>query len=72
MKPRRGFSLIEMLIVISVGTVLLMVAMTVLYTLKETQSKARQRLTEGRMTARLADQFSRRRPCCRQDGTSPG
>lgn len=57
MKPRRGFSLIEMLVVISVGTVLLMVAMTVLYTLKETQSKARQRLTEGRMTARLADQF---------------
>ncbi len=57
MNPRRGFSLIELLVVISVGTVLLMVAMTVLYTLKETQSKARQRLTEGRVTARLADQF---------------
>jgi prepilin-type N-terminal cleavage/methylation domain-containing protein len=57
MNPRRGVSLIELLVVISVGTVLLMVAMTVLYTLKETQSKSRQRLTEGRVTARLADQF---------------
>jgi prepilin-type N-terminal cleavage/methylation domain-containing protein len=57
MRSRRGFSLIELLIVLSVGTAMLMVAMSVLYVLKETQVTMRQRLTEGRMVTRLADQF---------------
>ncbi len=57
MRSRRGFSLIELLIVLSVGTAMLMVAMSVLYMLKETQVTMRQRLTEGRMITRLADQF---------------
>ena len=57
MRRRRGYSLVELLIVIAVSTAMLMVAMSVLYMLKETQDNVRQRLTSGRMTTRLADQF---------------
>lgn len=57
MNSRRGFSLIELLIVLSVGTVMLMMAMSVLYMLKETQVNMRQRLATGRTITRLADQF---------------
>ncbi len=57
MRSRQGFSLIELLIVLSVGTAMLMVAMSVLYTLKKTQVTMRQWLTEGRMMTRLTDQF---------------
>ncbi len=57
MRVRRGFSLVELLIVLSAGTAMLMVAMSVLYMLKETQVNVRRRLTEGRMITRLADQF---------------
>ena len=57
MRLRRGFSLVELLVVLTVGTAMLMVAMSVLYMLKETQINVRRRLTEGRMINRLADQF---------------
>ena len=57
MKLRRGYSLLELLIVLSTTTVMLMVAMSVLYMLKETQNNVRQRLNSGRMITRLADQF---------------
>lgn len=57
MRSRNGFSLVELLIVMSVGTAMLMVAMSVLYLLKETQNNVRQRLASGRGVARLADQF---------------
>jgi prepilin-type N-terminal cleavage/methylation domain-containing protein len=57
MRFRRGFSLIELLIVLSVGTVMLMVAVSVLYLLKEAQVNLRERLSVGRMITRLADQF---------------
>ncbi len=57
MRVRRGFSLVELLIVLSVGTAMLMVAMSVLYMLKETQVNVRRLLTEQRMITRLADQF---------------
>lgn len=57
MRFRQGFSLIELLIVMTVGTAMLMIAMSVLYLLKETQANVRERLTVGRMTTRLADQF---------------
>jgi len=57
MRIRRGFSLVELLIVLSVGTAMLMMAMSVLYMLKEAQINVRRRLTEGRMITRLADQF---------------
>ncbi len=49
--------MVELLIVLSVGTAMLMVAMSVLYMLKETQISVRRRLTEGRMITRLANQF---------------
>jgi prepilin-type N-terminal cleavage/methylation domain-containing protein len=57
MKSRNGFSLVELLIVMSVGTAMLMVAMSILYLLKETQGNVRQRLASGRRVIRLADQF---------------
>lgn len=57
MRSRNGFSLVELLIVMSVGTAMLMVAMSVLYLLKETQNNVRQRLASGRRVTRLADQF---------------
>ncbi len=57
MRSRNGFSLVELLIVMSVGTAMLTVAMSVLYLLKETQSNVRQRLASGRRVTRLADQF---------------
>ena len=57
MRVRRGYSLVELLVVLSVGTAMLTVAMSVLYMLKETQINVRQRLTVGRMITRLADQF---------------
>lgn len=57
MRSRRGYSLVELLIVLSVGTAMLTVAMSVLYLLKETQVNVRQRLTAGRMITRLSDQF---------------
>ena len=42
---------------LSTTTVMLMVAMSVLYLLKETQDNVRQRLQSGRMVTRLANQF---------------
>ena len=57
MRRRRGYSLLELLIVLAVGTAMLMVAVSVLYMLKETQENVRRRLHSGRMITRLAEQF---------------
>lgn len=57
MKSRRAFSLVELIIVLSVGTAMLMLAMSVLYMLKQTQVDMRQRLTDARTITRLADRF---------------
>ncbi len=56
-RRRRGYSLVEALVVMTVGTALLAMAMSVLYLLKETQVQARQGLVDGRTVVRLADQF---------------
>ncbi|MHB8901968.1 MAG: prepilin-type N-terminal cleavage/methylation domain-containing protein [Thermoguttaceae bacterium] len=56
-KSRRGFSLVELLVVLSVSTAMLMVAMSVLYLLKQTQVASRQRLDAARMLTRLSDRF---------------
>ncbi len=57
MRFRRGFSLIELLIVLTVSTAMLMIAVSVLYLLKETQDNVRVRFEAGRRMARLANQF---------------
>lgn len=57
MKIRRGYSLVELMIVLSVGTAMLMIAMSVLTMLKQTQDHVRNRLISGRRITRLAQQF---------------
>ena len=57
MKSRRGFTLVELLIVLSAATALLMVATSVLYLLKEADVSTRQRLAFQRSVTRLARQF---------------
>ncbi len=57
MRFRRGYTLVELMIVLTVGTAMLMIAVSVLYLLQKTQGNLRQRLSAGRSVARLADQF---------------
>lgn len=57
MRIRRGYSLVELMIVLSVGTAMLMVAVSVLTMLKQTQDRVRRRLISERRITRLAQQF---------------
>lgn len=57
MKSRRGFTLVELLIVLSVAAAMLLVATSVLYLLKQAQVNTRQRLAVQRSVTRLARQF---------------
>ena len=57
MRIRRGYSLVELMIVLSVGTAMLMVAVSVLTMLKQTQDRVRTRLISERRITRLAQQF---------------
>ncbi|MBN1590150.1 MAG: prepilin-type N-terminal cleavage/methylation domain-containing protein [Pirellulales bacterium] len=54
---RRGFSLLEMVVVITVSTVLVGVSVGVLYTLMRTERTARNRVPHSTNIARLAEQF---------------
>ncbi len=57
MKSRRGFTLVELLIVLSVTTAMLLIGTSVLYLLKQAQVNTRQRLGFERNVTRLARQF---------------
>ena len=59
MNRRRGFSLIEMLVVISVGSVLLGVTVSVFHLLFRMEHTARQYVHQSAVTAQLADRFRR-------------
>ena len=56
-KQRRGHSLIELLVVISVGSALLAVSVGLLHTLLQMQQGGRKHLQQRRTLERLADQF---------------
>jgi prepilin-type N-terminal cleavage/methylation domain-containing protein len=55
--PRRGYTLIEMLVVITVSTVLLSVAVGVLHVLSRAERSGREHGNRATIVARLADQF---------------
>jgi prepilin-type N-terminal cleavage/methylation domain-containing protein len=57
MKLHRGFTLVELLIVLSVASAMLLVATSVLYLLKQAQTSTHQRLAVQRSVTRLARQF---------------
>ncbi len=57
MHPRRGFTLIEMVVVISVGAVLMGIATAILCMLLQSERSARDDLHAGGCVARLAEQF---------------
>ncbi|MHB1036496.1 MAG: PulJ/GspJ family protein [Pirellulales bacterium] len=57
MNRRRGVSLIEMLVAIEVGTVVLGLAVGLLYLLFQVQTNSRERLAAGHSVDRLAEQF---------------
>ena len=59
MKRRKGFSLVEVLVAITVGSVLLAVAVGLLYSLIEVDRTSREHLRLRIAAARLADQFRR-------------
>ncbi|NQU24751.1 MAG: prepilin-type N-terminal cleavage/methylation domain-containing protein [Candidatus Nealsonbacteria bacterium] len=59
MKRRRGFSLIELVVVISVGSVLLGVTVGVFHLLFRMEHTARQYVHQSAVTAQLADRFRR-------------
>ncbi len=59
MNRRRGFSLIEMLVVITVGSVLLGVTVSVFHLLLRMEGTARQYVYQSAVTAQLVDQFRR-------------
>lgn len=54
---RRGYTLMEMLVVIALGTVLLGVAVGVLHLLMRTQHSGRESVYQTETVARLAEQF---------------
>lgn len=55
--PRRGYTLVEMLVVISVSTVLLGAAVSMLYVLLRAEHGGREHANRATIVARLADQF---------------
>lgn len=57
MRRQNGFTLIEVLVVITVGTAVFGAAIGVLYLLKEAQVAAQERLASGRAVSRLAEAF---------------
>jgi len=61
MKPRHGYSLIEVLVVVTVGSAVMAVAVGVLHLVLSAEQACRERLNHCRMVANLSEQF-------RQDG----
>jgi prepilin-type N-terminal cleavage/methylation domain-containing protein len=59
MNQRRGFNLIEMTAVMSVGAVMMGVAVTLLYGLLRTEGSGREHVHRQSVLGRLADQFRR-------------
>jgi len=55
--PRRGYTLVEMLVVITISTVMLGVAVQVLYLLARLERGGREHVNRATIVARLADQF---------------
>lgn len=58
-KARRGYTLIEMLVAITAGIVIMVVAAGMLNTLMRLEQQSHNRFTERAAVARLADQFRR-------------
>lgn len=58
-KPRRGYTLIEMLVAITAGVVVMAVATGMLHTLMRLEQQSHKRFTERAAVARLTDQFRR-------------
>lgn len=54
---RRGFTLVEMLVVLTIGTVVVGIAVGMLHLLLRTEQAGRDRVPEARILARLAEQF---------------
>ena len=59
MKRRKGFSLVEVMVAMAVGSVLMAIVVGLLYTLMETDRTSREHLRLRIAAARLADQFRR-------------
>jgi prepilin-type N-terminal cleavage/methylation domain-containing protein len=54
---RRGYSLIEMLVVMTVGAVVVGISVAMLHALLRTEQTGRDRVPQARILARLAEQF---------------
>ena len=59
MKRRRGFSVTELLVVMSVGSVVLTMSAVLIHRLMQTESQARRFYNVERTVLRLSDQFRR-------------
>jgi prepilin-type N-terminal cleavage/methylation domain-containing protein len=57
MPPRRGFTLIEMLVVMTVGSVMLGVAVSTLFMLLRAETAGRNRVRQCRVIGHLSEQF---------------
>jgi len=54
---RRGYSLVEMLVVLTVGAVIVGICVGLLHTLLRTEQNGRERVPQTRILVRLAEQF---------------
>jgi len=59
MKRRRGFTLVEMLIAMSVGTIISAVAIALIVTLMRSENVAQDHIRKSAVESRLADRFRR-------------